>query len=321
MAVTYDPFIEGEFPVGVRSLDERDEERGRVFPCEVWYPATAAERDASPQPGRFPLILYSHHSGGNRRAATFLCTHLSSHGYIVAALDHSEVVAPELARKNGESATDTATRIAGIVRNRVPDLRFLLDRVLANPAIAADPVAIGLVGHSLGGWAVLSAPDTEPRIRAVVANAPGGNSRPKPGIIRSPLTFAWKHEVPTLFLVGDEDVPLPLDGMFEIFERAPSPKRMFILHGADHLHFIDNVEELHEAVRGMPLAGEAAWIPKAMRPIAELCSGEHAHLFLRGLTLAHFDASLKRREDAQRFLAGDVIGELRGRGVNAAEHG
>src|SRR5205823_12520220 len=43
---------------------------------------------------------------------------------------------------------------------------------------------------------------------------------------------------------------------------------------ADHLHFMDHVEETHEAVRTMPpLTAESAWLPREMRPIAELCSG------------------------------------------------
>ena len=45
--------------------------------------------------------------------------------------------------------------------------------------------------------------------------------------------------------------------------------------------------------------------------------GEHAHVFTRGLTLSHFDAVLNEREDAGRFLAGDVEGELAARGVEA----
>ena len=85
MSGVYDPFLQGPFPVNVRTFDALDKARNRVFPCEVWSPADAVN---------YPLILYSHHSGGHRRAATFLCTHLCSHGYVVAALDHSEVVAP-----------------------------------------------------------------------------------------------------------------------------------------------------------------------------------------------------------------------------------
>jgi hypothetical protein len=95
---------------------------------------------------------------------------------------------------------------------------------------------------------------------------------------------------------------------------------MVILRRADHLHFMDNVEEVHEAVRKMPWTGELAWIPKEMRPIAELCSGEQAHVFVRGLTLCHLDAILRRQEEAQRFLVGDMEAELAVRGVDVIVH-
>src|SRR5215469_12816922 len=127
---TYDPFARGPWPVGVRTIEVMDTMRSRHFPCEVWYPAAEqhagqdlttatqdvfsdapaetprrqlAVRNATAQPGHFPLIVFSHSSGGRRRQSTFLCSHLSSHGYIVAALDHSEVIAPELMRRDGET--------------------------------------------------------------------------------------------------------------------------------------------------------------------------------------------------------------------------
>jgi hypothetical protein len=49
----------------------------------------------------------------------------------------------------------------------------------------------------------------------------------------------------------------------------------------------------------------------------ELCSGEQAHLFVRGLTLGHLDANLRRLDAAERFLAGDVEAELTAHGVQA----
>ena len=347
----YDPFVRGRFPVGVRTIQALDTVRNRLFPCEIWYPAAAqhtgqdiapgtqdfftvpsgdtprsqmAVRNAAAQPGTYPLIIFSHHSGGHRRAATFLCTHLSSHGYVVAALDHSEVVAAELARRDGETAEQKTARAEAWIANRVPDIRFLLDHLLNGPAwdseTKLDPTQIGIVGHSFGGWTALAVPDVERRIRAVVALAPGGSSRPKPGILRGKLTFSWGRDVPTLYLVAENDISLPLAGMYELFERTPATKEMVILRRADHLHFMDNVEEVHEAVRKMPFTGELAWIPKEMRPIAELYSGEQAHLFVRGLTLCHMDAILRRHEEAQRFLAGDIEDELAVRGVDVIVH-
>lgn len=126
----YDPFARGHFPAGVRTVHAADAHRNRQFACEIWYPAAAqyagqdlapgtqdivtlpphhearaqtAIRDAAPEAGLYALIMYSHSSGAHRRAATFLCTHLSSHGYVVAALDHSEMVAPDLARRDEET--------------------------------------------------------------------------------------------------------------------------------------------------------------------------------------------------------------------------
>ena len=278
-----------------------------------------AVRDASAQPGAYPLIIFSHHSGGHRRSATYLCTHLSSHGYIVAALDHSEVVAAELAFGDGDSGEQKIARAEAWIASRVPDVRFLLDHLLSMEA-NLDPTRIGIVGHSFGGWTALAAPDVEPRIRAVVALAPGGASQTKPGILPVKLTFTWGRDIPALYLVAENDVSLPLAGMHEIFERTPATKQMVVLRRADHMHFMDNVEEMHETVRSMPFTGELAWIPKEMRPIAELCSGEQAHLFVRGLTLCHLDAILRQREEAQRFLSGDIEAELAQRGVDAIVH-
>ena len=86
------------------------------------------------------------------------------------------------------------------------------------------------------------------------------------------------------------------------------------------MHFMDDVEQEHEIVRTMPWPDMLAWMPKEMRPIAELCSGEQAHVFVRGLTLCHLDARLRRHQQAQRFLAGDIEAELAVCGVHVIVH-
>ncbi|MBZ5575289.1 MAG: dienelactone hydrolase family protein [Acidobacteriia bacterium] len=346
----YDPFVRGPFPVGVRTIQSLDPARNRSFPCEIWYPAAAqhqgqdlesqtqdvftvppdpatrrqtAVRNAAAHAGSYPAIIFSHHSGGHRRAATFLCTHLSSHGYVVAALDHSEVSAPELLGRQGETTEQKAARLQAVIASRVPDARFLLDRVVGDTAFGSDawpdPARIGIVGHSFGGWTALAVPETDPRFRAIVALAPAGASNPRPGVVPATLTFAWGREIPVLYLVADNDVCLPLAGMYELFERTTAPRRMVILRRADHMHFMDNVEEMHESVRNMTFPDELSWLPREMRPIAELSSGEQAHAFVRGLTLAHMDATLKQTPEARRFLGGDLAAELAGRHVEAAE--
>jgi pimeloyl-ACP methyl ester carboxylesterase len=217
-----------------------------------------------------------------------------------------------------------------VINSRVPDVRYLLDFLLGGGAddIELDPERIGLVGHSFGGWTVLAALEAEARVRSAVAMGPGGSSQPRPGVLPLTLTFDWGRSVPVLYLAAEDDVPIPLAGVVELFDRTPGrqagsnpSKRLFILRRADHQHFLDDVEGEHEALRAMTLPGGAAWIPGAMRPMAELTSGEVAHLFVRGLTLAHLDATLRRVNDAERFLAGHVAADLAARGVDAVAHG
>jgi dienelactone hydrolase len=300
--MAYDPTVRGGFPVGVRSLSTTDTAReDRQLPFEVWYPAKAGERDADVRVGRYPLVLYSHASGGHRRQSSFLCTHLASNGYVVAAADHIRNTAMDIVERRAAGIVFTPEQldayVGRIIADRVPDLRFLLDTLLAGTAGEVsdqiDRQRIGLVGWSFGGWAVLAAPEVDDRVGALAALAPAGSSDPLPGIIPATLTFAWTRQVPTLFLAAERDRFIRLSGVEELFARTPSSKRMFVLREADHGHFADQIDE------------------------EGLCAREQAHLFTRALVQAHMDAVLKRDRAAQRFMADDPVAALRARGVDA----
>jgi dienelactone hydrolase len=267
----------GPFAVRTHTFEARDAARDRLFPCDIWCPD---------EPGAWPLVLFSHHSRGNRRSATYLTTHVARHGYLVAALDHSEVVAPEV-----------FGNVQDLIGNRVPDARFLLDYMLAGaiPCTARpDPNRIAIVGHSFGGWTALALPETDTRIHAVVALAPGGASNPKPGIIPATLNFNWPRPPASLYIVAEDDVLTPIAGMRELYRRTPGSKQMVVLPRVDHLHFVDNVEQAHEQLRTASLPPEASWISREMRPIADLCTGEEAHRQIQSYTLAHLNAALSR---------------------------
>ena len=288
----YDPFGSGPSEVSVLSGELVDRSRdGRRLPYAVWRPAEPIEK--------LPLIVFSHTSGGHRLQSSLLCAHLASHGYVVAAADHTgntETDVKERAARGAASrplnADEIDALVARFIADRVPDIRFVIDEVGGGDA-AIDDKRLGLIGYSFGGWAVLAVPEVDDRVSAIVAMAPAGNSKPLPGIIPATLTFAWRREVSTLFLVAERDRFTPLPGQYELLERAPSPKRMFILRGADHQHFGDVID---------PEDG---------------CPTEAAHLFTRALALAHMDAVLKKSAAAETFLAGDTLAALHERGVEA----
>jgi predicted dienelactone hydrolase len=275
------------------SFEARDNTRGLTFPCEVWRPA-----EASGPSGPCPLIVYSHYSGGHRRAATFLTTHLASHGYVVASLDHAEVVDPALQPAPDETTEDRERRAQLWIANRVPDVKFLLDVMLAGDAagIAVDPDLVGIVGHSFGGWTALAAAAQDARIGAVVAHAPGGGRPARTGIIPVTAPYATgSHGAPTLVIAGDHDVAVPLETVRDLVDQCPWPVRLLVLRNADHLHFVDDIATAHEGFRALPAEGDYAWIDE-MLPIEALCPPDEAHTYVCKETLAHFDKTLRGHE-------------------------
>ncbi|MCZ6783999.1 MAG: dienelactone hydrolase family protein [Proteobacteria bacterium] len=363
--MSYDPFARGEHPVGVRSVDLKDPARDRLLPLELWYPAAEehrgqdlsdetrdhykwmaaapeatqdAVRDAAPRGprnGRFPLVVFSHGWGGHRRQTTHFCIHLASHGYVVASPDHTGntmVDTMELFMKvqAGGALPDAQELMGGFIANRPADASFVIDQAFAGGlgagAESIDADAIGMTGHSFGGWTTLTTTGRDPRIRAALPLAPAGGETP---LIRdlNPLADAldldWKRDVPTLYLVAEFDNLLPLEGMHDLVKRTRGPAKMVVLLNSDHMHFCDRVEETHEMFRvmggmisgGMEGAPDFGSILEKLKPASELCPGEAAYAFLQGLGLAHMDAHLRGNGEAAAILEGDVEALLRERSV------
>ena len=357
----YDPFARGSFPAGTKSFEWNDATRDRSLPVDVWYPATDAHRgqdlvpetqdkfqpfalapavtqeavrDAEAREGRFPLVIFSHGFGGVKTQSTFFCTHLASHGYVVAAMNHVGNTTLDMMRM--ATAPPSAGFIDTFMSDRPADASFVIDRMLAGDSgLVIDPSRIGISGHSFGGWTTLNTAGRDPRIRAALPLAPaGGTAAAAPGEIpnalRDGLTLDWDRGVPTLYLVAELDTVLPLDGMRDLFARTREPRRGIVLLNSDHFHFCDRVEQTHDMFKQIgPLISGSAGDPKAteqmtaaingMKSSQDLAPGAHAYALNCGLGLAHMDAHVRDNRDAMRLLEGDLCALMAGRGIQVAE--
>lgn len=150
-----------DYAVGQRTFSFEDKSRGRKLITEIWYPTQEkpseedtspfvripTARNASPSNGKFPLILFSHGTGGGRLTVEWFCAGLASHGFIVAAVDHF-----------GNTFDNPIPEEFVKFWERPQDIRFVLDQLLHAEEIASLVKAdqVGAAGFSLGGYTAIA---------------------------------------------------------------------------------------------------------------------------------------------------------------------
>jgi predicted dienelactone hydrolase len=358
--MSYNPFVRGVYPVGVRTVTAIDRARnGRAITVEIWYPATeryrgqdregetrdsftfapempaftqSAVRDAESAPGRFPLLLHTHGAFGYRQVMSGVCTHLASHGYVVASNDVpgntlDVLMHDVIGQRRGEAPK--APLQQEVNRYRWPDAKFVIDALIdgADPEIAMriDATRIGALGQSAGGWTALGLNSIDRRVGATVALEPlYGTRSPFPAMAEMAAWLSvedWGRPVPTLLIAGEVDPLVILEDLRELYARLPSPKRWVNVLRAGHWHFADNAEAAHEAFRQMYLTAfpdpsfDAHALGVAMRPWSELLPEQQGADTARSLCLAHMDAHLKHNDAAAAFLDRDLAGTFQRRGI------
>jgi predicted dienelactone hydrolase len=133
-----------DYPVGKRTMQA---DGGQKFPMALWYPARAPGDNAALAAGRFPLLLFSHGSGGSERNQRGWAEHLARHGYVVVAPRHW-----------GDSYDQPQGRGSDVqLIGRPLQAQAALDTVLADPLLAGaiDARRIGMLGFSAGGYTTL----------------------------------------------------------------------------------------------------------------------------------------------------------------------
>ena len=272
----------GPYPVGVTTVTVTDESRQRPLTVEVWFPLTEGTTgdpatysfitgDYYPSPNAlaaepasiatdqlFPLAIYTHGSGGLRFIDSDFTEMLASHGYVVAAADHTGNTAVELVF-NMETDTER------ILLDRPLDVRAVIDAMLdaGNPdtvefAKAINPDHVAVAGHSLGGTTAFEviagyendygASPADERVGAIITFAPAvGNGGPESLVTDEMLASTT---VPVLVVAGTDDKTTPVDPNVETIwdHSAATPLYRVELSAAEHQSFTD-------------MCAYQAWIP------------------------------------------------------------
>ena len=182
----------GQFKIGVKTLNiinpaqfdpATQAPKDRELTVEVWYPTSVdnqhtkktsyenvtrtgknfsiqadAFRDsavlANNEAEKFPLVVISHGYTGYRTLMYYLAEHLASHGYIVAAIDHTDSTNAEIDMINSPFAGFVSTLL-----NRSRDQQFTLNYLTTTPNFLSkviDSQKAGLIGYSMGGYGAVN---------------------------------------------------------------------------------------------------------------------------------------------------------------------
>jgi predicted dienelactone hydrolase len=214
---------------------------------------------------KFPLVVISHGYTGYRTIMFYLAEHLASHGYVVAAIDHTDSTNAEIDFVKASGAGFPSTLI-----NRARDQQFVLDYFSNNNSPLSNIVntdSASIVGYSMGGYGALNtvgacysfsaetlqgfgmpaqattallpvfnscnagrqAPDR--RWKAMLAFAPWGGEQN----VHSPESLA-KIKIPSMFVSGSEDdISGYRNGVRKLFDLTGSPdKYLMVYQNARH---------------------------------------------------------------------------------------
>ncbi|MFE6858515.1 alpha/beta hydrolase family protein [Nocardia sp. NPDC057668] len=236
-------------------IDPWDPARQRELIVQIWYPADAADTsplaawptpggleelrysllqsgvapdlwtlapghsrtDARAATGRYPLLLNSPGLGDTTGLNTAQAEDLASHGYIVAAINHTHeafaVRFPDGRTERGVVPLNSSLDVLSnqLIPIRVADTSFVLDQLTdaatdpaaARPGLpehlaeALDPAKVAMFGHSLGGSTAAQAMHDDRRIAAGVnldgpmLGSVASNGLDKPLLLLAADTSPW----------------------------------------------------------------------------------------------------------------------------------
>ncbi|MCM3885783.1 dienelactone hydrolase family protein [Frankia sp. R82] len=267
-----------------------------------------AVTDAAPASGPFPLVVFSHGSAGSRVQAATLLEGLASHGYVVAAPDHSGDTLLDAAANQTEAQIPMAV-------DRSRDLSAVLD-ALTDPSCQVHDLVrrdqIATVGFSFGGLTsivssvgLLDAPP-DPRVRVSV----GLSAATSP----LPAALLGANRVPTLLLGGTRDTSIPLRQNAEraFGQLTASHPRVLVTVADDTHNSFTDVCRQAALLRGRSVPAQVG--ARIALTAAATCSPPmidpaRAELLVQRATVAFLDWQLRGRDDSRSFLTDQALGD------------
>jgi predicted dienelactone hydrolase len=217
----------------------------------IWYPAIEAgqadqsgdsttDRPPDLDGAPYPVVVLSH--GWTSRPANYqlLAAHVASYGLVVVAPLHPDCGQP----CNMPGAVATADRPEA-VSNRPADLSFVLDQIIqlqsGGDSLLSeliDSSRVGLMGHSTGGWTVLTTAERDSRFRAVLAMAP----TEAPSYWQNSVDGAASLSGAVLMMAGQRDTHVAFGTVEHFFRTIPvrsDPAWLLAFPHAGHWIYID----------------------------------------------------------------------------------
>ena len=282
--------VEAAYPVKVKDIAGNEVERSLTL--EVWYPAASsaqkttyinetrsgqvfevqadASRDApiANADTDFPVIVISHGYTGYRTLMFYLGEHLASHGYVVAAIDHTDST-----NKDVNFAENPYSGFPSTLLNRSRDQVFTLNSISENTFFkeSVDASKAGIIGYSMGGYGAVSTvggcyafndqtaatftgtqdPKAVALIKEALNTCAGGKARSEETLPawKAALALApWggQHQlfdvqslnnikVPVLYVAGDNDDISGYDGIKWLFDNTGSKEsKLLTVKNARH---------------------------------------------------------------------------------------
>ncbi|HET9733917.1 MAG TPA: hypothetical protein VFP62_01480 [Burkholderiales bacterium] len=226
-------------------LDWFDESRQRAVPVRLYWPEGAQ---------RVPLVVFSHGIGGSRLGYSYLGEYFAANGMASLHLQH---VGSDRSLWVGNPVSlvgrlhDAAQEREAL--ERVKDLRFALDRLLAHETFGArvDRGRIAAAGHSYGANTVMLAAGAsvqrdgrrlelrEPRLRAaVLLSAPPFYGEDDLKAILRSITLPTLHVTATEDIIRIPGYYSPASDRIAVFEAVGSPlKALAVFEGGSHSIF------------------------------------------------------------------------------------